>query len=173
MKFYTKIDKKLNKLQNKIRNLSNKFYQPMLFITSFAEMWVIITSAVTIGVIGYYFKLDLAIKLSILAFVCAGLTYVLKKIFKRPRPKSEYAQKYHDYSFPSGHSANAISIYFSYGTLFLYYHQDWLGALVSLICFMMPLLIGISRIYLRAHFISDVIFGWLLGFLVFAILIFL
>ena len=62
------------------------------------------------------------------------------------------------YSFPSGHSTNAVTVY---GSLGLYLHKRYLTAAAIVI----PFLIGFSRIVVGAHYPTDVLAGWLLGLL--------
>ncbi len=62
------------------------------------------------------------------------------------------------YSFPSGHSCNAASVY---GSLAFYKRKAWLTiAAVSV-----TLLVGISRFILGVHYPTDVLAGWALGLL--------
>ena len=68
------------------------------------------------------------------------------------------------YSFPSGHSSNAAALY---GSLAVHERRrKWLWALA--IC--LPLLVGFSRVFVGAHFPTDVLCGWLLGALTVAII---
>lgn len=60
------------------------------------------------------------------------------------------------YSFPSGHSANAVAVY---GTAAAGARKRWLWVLA----FVLPLLVGVSRVAVGAHFPTDVIAGWALG----------
>ena len=61
------------------------------------------------------------------------------------------------YSFPSGHSANAVT---AYGSLAAHEKKrKWLWALAIVL----PILVGFSRVYVGAHFPTDVLCGWLLG----------
>lgn len=91
--------------------------------------------------------------------------FTAKLIFHRPRPSLAF-YKESFFSFPSGHSTIAISFYG-----FIVY-LIWRGTSNSKYRFsaivlgiLVALGIGISRIYLEVHFLSDVIAGYLLGFL--------
>lgn len=63
------------------------------------------------------------------------------------------------FSFPSGHSTNAVAVYAS---LPFYKRRKWLVVIGVL----MPLLIGLSRVCLGVHYPTDVLAGWLLGIVV-------
>lgn len=70
------------------------------------------------------------------------------------------------YSFPSGHSTNAVAIY---GSLALQARKRILTAAAVIL----PLLVGISRVAVGAHYPTDVLAGWLLGGLIIAAVHFL
>ena len=99
--------------------------------------------------------------------VAVGLTSaigegIIKHAVGRIRPcnKLEYddllVRRPDFYSFPSGHSASSFSVFavafFRCDTLL------WVGILI------LAVLISFSRIYLRVHYLTDVVCGILLGF---------
>ncbi|MBQ7144903.1 MAG: phosphatase PAP2 family protein [Oscillospiraceae bacterium] len=67
------------------------------------------------------------------------------------------------YSFPSGHSANAAVVY---GSLAAHEKKrHWLWVMAVVLC----LLVGFSRVFVGAHFPTDVLCGWLMGALIVAL----
>ena len=67
------------------------------------------------------------------------------------------------YSFPSGHASGAVA---AYGSLAVYEKNRKLLWVLALV---LPLLVGFSRVYVGAHYPTDVLCGWLLGLLVVAL----
>lgn len=64
------------------------------------------------------------------------------------------------YSFPSGHSMNAVTLYGS-----LAVHEKKRKVLWAL-AVVLPILVGFSRVFVGAHFPTDVIGGWLMGIVI-------
>lgn len=60
------------------------------------------------------------------------------------------------YSFPSGHSMNSAIVY---GSLGAYSRKK----VLTVLAFVLPFLIGLSRIVVGVHYPTDVIVGWLVG----------
>jgi len=98
----------------------------------------------------------------LLALAIAGIAgTVIKRTVPRARPsvKSElrwggphFSTKYH--AFPSGHVGASTAFF---GVLILARRR------VGLACLPIPILIGISRMYLGAHYLSDVVCAAVLG----------
>lgn len=90
---------------------------------------------------------------------------ILKNLTKRTRPLTDYVagMRIRSFSFPSGHATGST---ITFG-LFAYYAIQHFAAPLSCLCLALCALailsVGISRIYLGAHYPTDVIGGWLLG----------
>ena len=100
------------------------------------------------------------------------LNVLLKYIFGRARPSFEtpLLDALSTYSFPSGHTATATALYGLLGAYLVCQldHRQWRRRIViALAAFLMAALVGFSRIYLGAHYLSDVLaamaesYGWL------------
>ena len=64
------------------------------------------------------------------------------------------------YSFPSGHSANAVTVY---GSLAAHEKRN---KLLWTLAIVLPLFVGFSRVFVGAHYPTDVLAGWFLGALI-------
>lgn len=109
------------------------------------------------------------------AIMTVGLNAVAKVAFQRERPSTGYVEEMliHSYSFPSGHSAGSMVTYGLLAVTALYTFSDPWGIICAAALGFLIVSIGISRIYLGAHFASDVIGGWLIGAGGLAIIIFI
>ncbi|GMK37404.1 phosphatase PAP2 family protein [Paenibacillus sp. CCS19] len=92
------------------------------------------------------------------------LNLVLKSIFHRARPDIHRIVEASGYSFPSGHSMAAITLY-GITIYFLWKHarKAWLRVVIIILGAAMIVTIGISRIYLGVHYPSDVAGGYVMG----------
>ena len=100
----------------------------------------------------------------VLASVSIGM---LKNIFSRVRPwaasgRIGLLRDVDGFSFPSGHSANCTALYPT--TAYEFRKQKWLRWVAVLA----PLLCGLSRCYVGAHWPTDVLVGLGVGLAVFA-----
>ncbi|MCL4417351.1 MAG: LssY C-terminal domain-containing protein, partial [Actinobacteria bacterium] len=85
--------------------------------------------------------------------------------FNRPRPQSAIFFE-NSFSFPSGHSAIAIAFYGFIAYVLLRTRTGKRKKFaIFILSFLLMFLIGFSRAYLGLHYFSDIIGGYLLGFL--------
>jgi membrane-associated phospholipid phosphatase len=92
--------------------------------------------------------------------VGAALVLAVKFRFKRRRPEGEMGQIYRKtdpHSFPSGHAVRSLML----GVIALGIAPAWLGILLIV----WAPLVGIARVMIGVHYISDVAAGWVLGIL--------
>jgi undecaprenyl-diphosphatase len=109
-------------------------------------------------------------------FLVAGVgeifLVILKLLFHRPRPEINLSVA-HGYSFPSGHAFAAMVIYgFLIYVTWKSIKSETLRLIVFLISVLLIIFVGVSRIYLNVHWLTDVLGGYTSGFawLVFNIL---
>ncbi len=91
------------------------------------------------------------------------IDFVMKLIFERPRPKLDYAAVLPDYSFPSGHSMNGVVFYVAIALIAWSVFGRRIGLIATVAAAVLALGIGVSRIYLGYHYLTDVVGGWLAG----------
>lgn len=107
------------------------------------------------------------IPVSIAVITSEIINLVLKQIFARQRPDILQLVNETSYSFPSGHSMINATICTMLGILAIKYIYDKKKKILCLvICILLPIVIGFTRIYLGVHFFGDVLGGILLGFTV-------
>ncbi len=147
--------------RGRISQLSTFFYG----LTAFGSAYVTIGIGVLASVGFMYTKrwrnllILWLLMLGVGAFVQLG-----KREFSRPRPPAIAYYSVTGFSFPSGHSATAMTLY---GLLGYWWARRlrhtrlrvWVGTAATALI----LLVGFSRIYLGVHYLSDVLGGYLLG----------
>jgi len=108
---------------------------------------------------------QLAYRIGASAFAGIGLNQLLKNVFAVPRPFVRWPQvnpvyealpAATGYSFPSGHTANAVAVYGMAGTR----THGWLRTIL----WSLPFLVALSRMYLGVHTLADVGVSLLIGF---------
>lgn len=113
---------------------------------------------------------------AILAFISLGslgVAFFLKSFIHRMRPLNGLINET-SFSFPSAHAVISVVFYgFIIYLLLPKIKNKKLKALKIFIASILVLLIGFSRIYLGVHYLSDVLAGYIIGFIWFLIGIYL
>ena len=94
-----------------------------------------------------------------------GLSEGLKGLFERVRPPSVYqAVETVNASFPSGHALLSTVFYLTVGVLLARtLPRRRLKSFVLATAVLIALLVGATRVYLAAHWATDVLAGWSVG----------
>ncbi len=134
------------------------------FITMLGDSMLILLTAIIISTFLYYKKHTKFIIPFWATIVSAGATtFILKMITARPRPLDALMPE-SDFSFPSGHATIAVAFYGFLVFVAMRYPKQfvWKNTFFSLGVIII-LLIGLSRLYLGVHYLSDVVAGYLVG----------
>lgn len=103
------------------------------------------------------------------SLLAAPIFYALKEIVHRNRPTSSYANSLgiHSYSFPSGHATMSFAVFMTLAYLIsLRVKRRSISRLITTLLLILVIFIGISRVYLGAHYPTDVVGGWIVGSIV-------
>lgn len=97
------------------------------------------------------------------SFILVGIIVkVLKEIFMRARPQNSLIEAT-GYSFPSGH----VSVSVVFFGLFIYLYSFGKSLRTKIISytlfFILIFVVGVSRVYLRVHWLTDILAGFLVG----------
>ena len=99
-----------------------------------------------------------------------GINFLLKNIFIRTRPLKYFLIEQGGYSFPSGHAMVSMSFYATM-TYLIMKNKDENKKILWILSFLIIALIGFSRIYLGVHWPTDILIGYLLGYVFFRIIV--
>lgn len=151
-------DNIVNFIGNKLScKLLDNLMKVITFLGDYAIVWIFIVMYLFYK--GYVTE-SIAI-ISSLSITSLLNECLLKRIFKRARPA--HRKKFNEtiikvpnsYSFPSGHTATAFAVV---PLAFISCNIS-----IGVISFVTALIIAFSRIYLKVHYLSDVIVGAIVG----------
>lgn len=132
----------------------------MRVVSDLHSLWYV--GIVTVALSAYWWLKGLRDWVFILMSAVFGgmlLNFILKHVFLRARPQFDPPiLTLTTYSFPSGHTLMATVFYGALGWFVLSRSDNWPMRLfaISIPLVMIPL-VGFSRIYLGAHYLSDVL----------------
>ena len=163
------INNKYVKIDDSVHIFVMKFSSEMT--TKFMKIFTFLGSTpFIIGLCVLVFVILLYKKQKEYAYKCAGILVIstlmnniVKVIVRRPRP--EYITVVENtFSYPSGHTMASVTLY---GFLIYFLLKSKISksykVVFSIILGIIPVLVGMSRIYLGAHYFSDVFGGALLS----------
>ncbi|HZQ28761.1 MAG TPA: bifunctional DedA family/phosphatase PAP2 family protein [Acidimicrobiales bacterium] len=89
----------------------------------------------------------------------------LKALVHKPRPPAVFHLTHvSGYGFPSGHATQAAAVYGILGIVLARSLGRWPQRVMAVAAtFVVTLLVGLSRVYLGVHWLTDVLGGWALG----------
>lgn len=136
----------------------------MLFATLLGQPPI--TVGLATGIIGFAIARgsDLFLGLGTIAIITFVISSIMKLWLRRARPDNEYVRSMliHTFSFPSGHAAGSTASFSLLAYVAAVVYAPATVAVIAgiiIVCF----LIGVSRVYLGAHYPSDVVGGWIVG----------
>lgn len=141
-----------------LQSLGDWLVGPMRAITAmgYEQFFILLLPAIY-----WCFGQMLGIRVGIIFLTGQYLNFFLKFLFHSPRPYwvsdkvLAYSQET-SFGLPSGHAQIAGTMW---GWLAVEIKKRWFTILAIVIIF----LIGLSRLFLGVHFLSDVLLGWALG----------
>lgn len=140
----------------------------MSFITFFGKHEFLIPANLLL--IGYYVFVKkhrwYSIKIPTIAISSLLLMFGLKHFFARERPGDQLLEAAKNFSFPSGHALMSVTFYglMAYITWHSVKNKTARWTIIILLILWI-IIIGLSRLYLRRHYYSDVVAGFAMGFL--------
>jgi membrane-associated phospholipid phosphatase len=104
-----------------------------------------------------------ALFLGVATLASALLNEAMKAVIQRPRPVLPWADVIPEYSFPSGHTMNSLVFYLALALVAWSILGRRAGLVASAAAVVLAAGVGISRIYLGHHYLTDVVGGLLAG----------
>ena len=126
----------------------------------------VIAAAITLGMIWRWRSRTPLVLMLIATAGSLLMTTVGKAVVGRPRPPLAEAVPPYEYafSFPSGHTLNSTVIAGVVAYLLLRrLTTTWARTLTVVLAAVWAVTMGVSRVFLGHHWLTDVVFAWLLG----------
>lgn len=162
MDFINSLDVVLAELVQGIPSVLRSFMVLVTHAGSPVACLIYLSAAIAVS---YQHKKKKLLRAGTIIMLVLPLSEIIKELTRRVRPDTLYVEKMliQSYSFPSGHAFASFLVFgFISYLVNKYVSSQWRWPALVLLISMIPL-VGISRIYLGAHFPTDVLAGWALG----------
>lgn len=139
----------------------------VVLVITYSGSYVVISGLTFLSAVSFYIHKHTARILPLLVSVggSAMTVYILKHVFHRARPLAEALYLETSSSFPSGHATMAMALYgFILYTVWKHDKHYLKNSFVFFLAILI-ILIGLSRLYLGVHYLSDVLVGYVIGFI--------
>ena len=131
-----------------------------MFFAHSGDSWFWITALLLVGFTATPFWKQRALWMGISVVITALLVLVIKFTVRRRRPEGDWGEIYRStdpHSFPSGHATRSFML----AALAVGLGPGWLGAILLV----WAPLVGLARVAMGVHYLSDVLVGAILGIL--------
>ncbi len=122
------------------------------------DSWFWLAGLGIVWLIGNEYWKHLAMVMIISILITAGVVFIIKFTVRRSRPQGEWGKFYRNtdpHSFPSGHAVRSMML----AVVMLGLGPLWLG----LVMIAWAPLVGLARVAMGVHYLSDVVAGMILG----------
>jgi undecaprenyl-diphosphatase len=129
----------------------------------------VILGLVVLSVVGLLVlqrRIRTALAVAITSFSGELVDNVMKQAFNRPRPTVvPHLRAVSSASFPSGHAMESAIVYLTVGAILMRVADRRITKIYCLtIAALLSAIAGISRVWLGVHYPTDVLGGWMIGF---------
>lgn len=137
----------------------------IMLVVTYSGSYLLVSGLTFLSAVSFYINKHTARILPFLVTIggSAITAYVIKHIFYRARPIAEALYLETGSSFPSGHATMAMALYGFILYSIWKHDKHYLKKPFMIFLFALIILVGISRLYLGVHYLSDVLIGYAIG----------